>query len=251
MNDSTLTQLKIMVERAVRPVRTSLSRKRKMREELLAHVASVFEEERVRLGDDCNALARTGQRFGNAAELTIQLQASVPWNDKAAWYWENLFKKPGTSPFYRASRLALITATFGTVAVGLGMLFGEQQPLFVFSFLFIIVMVLSVSWFLFLPLINWLQHRLFTTPGSSWKKVAQVVLVSGAFLLPVWSIGLLISTAFNLGPSVVDSLPMLGLAGVLTPLAFIFLTRVAHDESRQYQEWAKLPIEKGGWPVIE
>ena len=41
MNESTLTQLKIIVERAVRPVRASISRKRKMREELLAHVSGV------------------------------------------------------------------------------------------------------------------------------------------------------------------------------------------------------------------
>ena len=44
MNESTLTRLKIVVERAVRPVRASTARKRKMREELLAHVVGVFEE---------------------------------------------------------------------------------------------------------------------------------------------------------------------------------------------------------------
>ena len=43
MNESTLTQLKIVVERAVRPVRASFARKRKVREELLAHVSGVFE----------------------------------------------------------------------------------------------------------------------------------------------------------------------------------------------------------------
>ena len=51
MNELTLTQLKIIVERAVRPVRASTARKRKMREELLAHVVGVFEEEGARLGD--------------------------------------------------------------------------------------------------------------------------------------------------------------------------------------------------------
>ena len=51
MNESTLTELKIIVERAVRPVRASTSRKRKMREELLAHVSGVFEEEEAKLGD--------------------------------------------------------------------------------------------------------------------------------------------------------------------------------------------------------
>jgi uncharacterized membrane protein HdeD (DUF308 family) len=78
MNALTLNQLKILVERAVRPVRASASRTRKMREELLAHVTAVFEEERAKLPDDETALARTAQRFGAPAELTAQLQASVP-----------------------------------------------------------------------------------------------------------------------------------------------------------------------------
>ena len=61
MNESTLTQLKIIVERAVRPVRASTSRKRKMREELLAHVSGVFEEEAAQ------ARRRTGRPGADAA----------------------------------------------------------------------------------------------------------------------------------------------------------------------------------------
>jgi ATP-dependent Clp protease ATP-binding subunit ClpC len=80
MNESTLTQLKTLVERAIRPVRASMSRKRKMQEELLAHVTTVFEEE-ARLGDEQAALERTAQRFGNPSELTGQLQQSVPTSD--------------------------------------------------------------------------------------------------------------------------------------------------------------------------
>jgi hypothetical protein len=60
MNESTLTRLKIVVERAVRPFRASVSCKRKMREELLAHVIGVFEEEFSRLDDEHTALERTG-----------------------------------------------------------------------------------------------------------------------------------------------------------------------------------------------
>ena len=52
MNDSTLTRLKVLVERAVRPVRASMSRKHKMREELLAHVSAVFEEEAARFDNE-------------------------------------------------------------------------------------------------------------------------------------------------------------------------------------------------------
>src|SRR6185369_12049910 len=49
MNDNNLIQLMTIVERAVRPVQASTSRKRKMREELLAHVTGVFEEEAAKL----------------------------------------------------------------------------------------------------------------------------------------------------------------------------------------------------------
>ena len=52
MNENTLIQLKTLVERAVRPVRAGTSCKRRMREELLAHVSGVFEEEFSALGDE-------------------------------------------------------------------------------------------------------------------------------------------------------------------------------------------------------
>jgi hypothetical protein len=79
MNESTLTRLKIIVER---PVRASTPRKGKMREELLAHVVGAFEEE-AKLGDDRAALERTALRFGNPAEVTSQLQESVPAGEVA------------------------------------------------------------------------------------------------------------------------------------------------------------------------
>jgi len=50
--------LKTIVERAVRPVRASASRKRRMREELLTHVVGVFEEERAQL-TPASALSRS------------------------------------------------------------------------------------------------------------------------------------------------------------------------------------------------
>ena len=74
MNESSLIQLKITVERAVRPVRASTSLKRKMREELLSHVSKVFEEERARFGDDQVALERTVLRFGDPACRSSQFR---------------------------------------------------------------------------------------------------------------------------------------------------------------------------------
>ena len=79
MNESTLIQLKIMVERAVRPVRASISHKRKMREELLAHVSDVFEEE-ARLGDGPAAFTLVPRPFN--------LQVHVPQHAPGElFYW--------------------------------------------------------------------------------------------------------------------------------------------------------------------
>ena len=78
MNDVILKELKIVVERAVRPVRATMTRKRRIREELLAHLTAIFEEEAARLGDEQAALERAAERFGDPAELTPELQQSVP-----------------------------------------------------------------------------------------------------------------------------------------------------------------------------
>jgi len=83
MNSAALMHLKTMVERVVRPLPASAARKWRMREELLAHVTAVFEEEVARLGNEEAALERTGQRFGNPDELTGQLLKSLPKKDFA------------------------------------------------------------------------------------------------------------------------------------------------------------------------
>ena len=79
-----MKELMIQVERAVRPVQASPARKRRMRQELHAHLTGIFEEEKARGDDEPLALARALQRFGDPAELTRELQASVPLPDR----WE-------------------------------------------------------------------------------------------------------------------------------------------------------------------
>jgi hypothetical protein len=95
MNEISLTQLKIIVERAVRPVRASTLRKRKIREELLAHTRGVFEEEFAQLGDERAALDRTARRFGNPDELTWQLQESVSASDGIHCLLDKLWFRSG------------------------------------------------------------------------------------------------------------------------------------------------------------
>jgi hypothetical protein len=72
-----LLQMKV-VERVVRPVLASNNRKRRMRDEMLAHLSAIYDEELTRSGDLTKAVNAAAERFGNPTELTAELQATVP-----------------------------------------------------------------------------------------------------------------------------------------------------------------------------
>jgi hypothetical protein len=116
MSEEVLTKLMVLVERAVRPVRADVSRKRQMREELLAHVTAIFEEEAEKAGDEGTALEQTRQRFGDPVELSSELQRSVSkWNQINGFLQRARFE-PGESLSHFAGRIAV-----GAVVVYLGL----------------------------------------------------------------------------------------------------------------------------------
>jgi ATP-dependent Clp protease ATP-binding subunit ClpC len=80
-----LLQMKI-VERAVRPVRANIARKRRMRDEMLAHLSAIYDEELAGHNDPLVAVKATAKRFGDPAELTAELQATVPRRE--SWEFE-------------------------------------------------------------------------------------------------------------------------------------------------------------------
>ena len=107
MNDVILKELKTVVERAVRPVRATMARKRKMREELLAHLVSIFEEE-ARHSDEQAAVERAKGRFGNVRELSEQLQGAIPRREWFACFTERVFLfRKGESALAHAVRIAV------------------------------------------------------------------------------------------------------------------------------------------------
>jgi hypothetical protein len=88
MNESTLIQLQIVVERAVRPVRAGARRKDRMREELLAHLTGIYDQERARLGDETAAREEAVRRFGKPAALARGLQESLTGKDRLTYFVE-------------------------------------------------------------------------------------------------------------------------------------------------------------------
>jgi hypothetical protein len=79
-----------------------------MRQELLAHLTGLVEEEKARGGDEQEALARALQRFGDPAGLSQDLQASVPRHER--WLSRLFFQGPGESALRYGARLAALSA---------------------------------------------------------------------------------------------------------------------------------------------
>jgi hypothetical protein len=116
-----MRDLKVHVERIVRPIRASGRRKDRMREELLAHLTATYQEEVKRDGDESAALARALERFGDPDELRRELQASVPLADRILFaeflghsryvaFVRRLGKQPAESALRFAARVTLAVA---------------------------------------------------------------------------------------------------------------------------------------------
>ena len=77
-----MNELMTHVERIVRPVRASASRKLRMRQELLAHLQQAVEDEQSAGLDAAASVQGATRRLGEPGELTRSLQQSVPWIER-------------------------------------------------------------------------------------------------------------------------------------------------------------------------
>lgn len=93
-----------IVESAVRSIQASMSRKRTIREELLAHLTFTVEEELSREDDCVTAMNAAARRFGDPAELGRELEATLRPSERIACYLERRF---GWKPPESAARLSL------------------------------------------------------------------------------------------------------------------------------------------------
>jgi len=240
MNESTLTNLKILVERAVRPVRASFARKRKMREELLAHVSDVFEEELARLGEEQMALERAAQRFGNPAELTGQLQATIPAGDAID---RLLCGQPDESTLRAATRLAswnlalaVIVFIAATFVSGLLSVWPKEAILFTA----LCVLLLPAYMFSLTFATEWIRQALFEPLRRSRFKATLLIFAWFAI-----SVALFEGTWFLSGTGPVDGdrvWMMLWLAASIPWMPWC-LAHVADARIRYHRQWANLQID--------
>jgi hypothetical protein len=248
MNESTLTQLKILVERAVRPARATTSRKRKMREELLAHVTAVFEEE-VKLHEEAVTLARTAARFGDVGELTRQLQAAVPASDAPAHAVASFVGVAMQEPVWRrAWRYAVAVGAFCTCLLAafilaIGLVIGSWSEWVTLARLPSLLAPVWMATLIFVAtfLEHGMRRALFGPGGRSWPRAIVIGLLAWLLvpgLVLAWSIA--VSGVFL--ASLLDTLPLF-LTGALAPIALVLLVTVSIPEIRYIHEWANLPLD--------
>lgn len=244
MNGTTLKELKVVVERAVRPVGATTPRKRKMREELLAHLVSIFEEE-TRHGDERTALEQAKERFGDPKELSRQLRDTVPWWDGVCSVIEKGNLQPGESLLHLAiKQLVAVLLTFGVILPVLLPLMIAGRLNEVGLMLRVLVVSGLIGYGLgflasFMPLR--MGRALY---GAASERSLRVVVLSALLSLLIFPM-VAFATYWMLTWDLASSLANLHLAWYSAPAAPIVLLMTARkmtEEMRYQEEWARLEI---------
>jgi hypothetical protein len=253
-----MNEFMVLVERAVRPVQAGPTKLTRMREELLAHLMAIHEEELVRLGNDATARVEAIRRFGDPEVLTAELQQSVKWNDRLDARLNRMYGwRPGESAVRYSARLALLLALailpwvpFALVTTGLRRPNDETVPttgeilrlfggVLVFVPLFVFVLsILSIH----------IRDAMFGAFGAtrSWWRVAGLAGLS----LPAFPLLGLLFFRVALGNIDVMADQLTTTASLVTSAAgylivppfLVFLSWKIGPGQIRYAEWASLNI---------
>jgi hypothetical protein len=251
-----MNEFMVVVERAVRPVQAGPKKLLRMREELLAHLTSIYEEELARLGDESGARAEAIRRFGDPEALTVELQQSLVWSDRMDARLNRAFGwRPGDSAVGYSARLALLLVLlilpwllFALGLVGLGRPNEAAVPtaaeflrLFGGVFVPLLVFVLSM-------LSIRMRDAMFGAFGArrSWRRVAGL---AGLSLVAFPVLGLLFFQV-SLGNldvmadqlTTTTSLVASGVGYLFVPLYLVWFAWKLGPGQIRHVEWASLDI---------
>jgi hypothetical protein len=251
MNDETLRQLKIIVERVVRPILAGGARKRRMRDELLNHAIAIFEEE-VLHGEGTDAsIERVRQRLGDPAALSSELQASVGMSQRIEGRLYQLLRfRPDESPLRRAARnaaLVFVAISAEILAVCGPILLlkkADPDPARSPAFLVSMTLVVSASFFVFTLLVHGLRQALFLgSRRSLLRGFVMLSLAPATIFLAAFVFGFMLDGGkWSFGdPLLIRNIAILAALSHMGLLAFAAQTS---KEIRYAQEWATLPIDE-------
>ena len=244
-----------IVERAVRPVRAGTPRKRKMREELLAHLTAIYEEELANQGDPAAAMEAAAGRFGDVAQLSRELDQSVGFRERHAYNLERRFgwRAPETAARYMfrvAVQLFFIIAVAllviaGGAVIGPGMKYGLWWD----RSIWIAILPAAAFWF-FIPIDVFLLGLLYfkmrdTLCGAAWarKSLSKAVLYDVLIALVALGSGMgFVALTRGDVSRAMESLPAYIAAGVAAAVFCAVYARVVGPTEIADTTWACLDI---------
>lgn len=246
MNDETLGELKIVVERTVRPLRASLARKHRIREELLDHLTEIVEEEADRLGDPQAAVEFTVQRFGDPEELTRELQATVPRWDRVRAVVENLRVEPGESTLHFFGKQLIVSVLFyGLMLLLLLPVLWIREPKMVVPSIFLIALIATLAQACFsapfILLADRMGRALHGSPSERSLRRAVRTAVASLGILPLLTLIINVIAATDTA-FLLFHLKLACYFAPLIPMLIVLLSRQAAEDAHREEEWARLEI---------
>jgi hypothetical protein len=246
-----LLQMKI-VERAVRPIRASTKCKLKMREELLAHLTSIYDEEKSRLKDPLRALEAAQKRFGDPAELASELDSSLPASERANYYIERGFgwRAPESAARYMfrmaTQSFLLIGAICGAICIVLVMI-GLVQGWNVDQWKSLRPAAAALA---FTPVAQFLLGIFYFNLRNTWygvfgqrQSVLRVCVIDAAIagLIIAMGFGCIAVGTWNITQALESLLPM-AIVGVAVAVGFLLRARLSGPNEINQTIWDCLPI---------
>ena len=248
-------ELMKIVERAVRPVRAGRTRKLQMRQELLAHLTGLYEEERARLGDDAAAFAAARERFGDPAELSRELDKSAGMWGRLAWIdtsmeerLEGLFGyREDRSIAWHLGRTFLTSVGVCALISGLIALASFSMPegrldwVSARSILPIVLFVVALTFVVHssaLLLLTDFYDRDRPRWGSALLHASGCVVAMTLIFFGVWW-SILGNVSY-----ILPQLPMIVLVHSLIPAGLTLVAWCSEGKARPHREWARLQLDQ-------
>jgi hypothetical protein len=118
MNQNCQHQLKLHVERIVRPIIARESDKLTMRQELYAHLVAAVEQEMTHDSSEGAAVQRATERLGIFDTVREELQSAVSWQSRVDSFFERFSRRPnGSFPLMHAAKMGLAFGAGGVACL--------------------------------------------------------------------------------------------------------------------------------------
>jgi ATP-dependent Clp protease ATP-binding subunit ClpC len=246
----TRIELMKIVERTVRPVPSSTPHKRKMREELLAHLSTIYEQELVRRGEPAAALDAAAERFGAPSELAREFELALPLHERLSYFTERFvaYRAPESAARY-SLRMAwhtflLLAVVLSIVTGGVALRYGWIDDVKTLAGVLGAIVLLTppaqfVIWLAYIKLRNamWGAFGSRKSPGRVFMFAVLIAAFSQLYLMGIAAVARMDSSA------ALDAARLGGIVAVVCAVAFAVLAYISGPGEIRDTKWALLEIE--------